>query len=252
MKKIIGLKEVVNRLETLKRRKHLYQNTNIRPPHFIINLSKSYGRTSLAKYIESIFIFEKLIDSNSSLDHLLEFELDGSYNNLHEIIKEINEKPIYKNEFNGIIAIGIEKLANHINEDQFTYFIESFKKFSNHSSLIFYLNYENNYKEKILIDSLKNEIDNLEVISTSKYTKEDYILIIAQELKENGIEIINDEMILEKIYEQVMVEDLSTIKDALSLSQEIISSVNFENTKRELKIENLQFLRRKIWTNNSN
>lgn len=62
------------------------------------------------------------------MDDFIEFTLDGSYGQLEDVFAELEGYAVFTNNFQGIVAMDITKLAEHLNETQVINFFHYVKK----------------------------------------------------------------------------------------------------------------------------
>ena len=126
--KPFGLETVHAEINHICKNAQMYKKCGIKPNNMVINLDNGDGRSTLVEYIMGCFKENGILDFRSGVDDFIEFELDGSLQQMRTVFSQIDAAAVYDNEYKDIIALGVSEIANHPNEVQYTEFISNCKK----------------------------------------------------------------------------------------------------------------------------
>ena len=94
----------------------------------------------------------------------IEFTLDGSYGQLEDVFAELEGYAVFTNNFQGIVAMDITKLAEHLNETQVINFFHYIKK-NPKIRFLFYISMKGMKRNGVnLANKVISEIPNIEYI----------------------------------------------------------------------------------------
>ena len=99
----IGMEPLVDAVQQCCFRAQQYHRLGIQPGHFILTLDEGNGRTTAANYLSRAFA-QAGVRSFGGLDLMLEYQLDGSMDQLCQTLRSIRASAVYTNEYEGVIA----------------------------------------------------------------------------------------------------------------------------------------------------
>ena len=187
-KSLVGLDGVKEKVEEICGQANAYRH-GVKPGHFIINLDAGNGQTTTTEYIAFAFL-EHGIRTFGGLDPYLEFQLDGTMEQLKHMFRAIRSHCVYTNEFEGVIAMDISALANNVHnaKAQVTLFLKEISRIGEYASLIFYVPFVATRNVVVLIDEIKKALsDDVEIFLADAYTAKDLLTIVKLELDESGV-----------------------------------------------------------------
>ena len=134
----IGMEPLVDAVQQCCLRAQQYHRLGIQPGHFILTLDEGNGRTTAANYLSRAFA-QAGVRSFGGLDLMLEYQLDGSMDQLCQTLRSIRASAVYTNEYEGVIAWDITVLAAHFGEEQTRLFFRELPSMAAHATLLFFL-----------------------------------------------------------------------------------------------------------------
>lgn len=163
----IGVKGIFDFLDEIK-------NSNMPfVPNLILTVDRGNGRSFLTKaFVEAI---EGKIDF-SSTDKFIEFdfdEYDYNINSIKEMVGTIKTCSGIKNEFEGVIAIGVDVFCKHPGEYPTIFFINMMKKISENAALLFFVSQE--HKDNAFVRRLKEVEPAYHIESDGCYTSDELV-----------------------------------------------------------------------------
>lgn len=223
----IGLTAAVDAIEEICMKTPAYHRCGLKPPHYIINLDAGNGQSTLAEYMAESFA-DAGIRHFGGLDMYLEYTLDGTVEQLKKVFSDIRSCAVYTNEFEGVIAMDISKLATHINETQVDIFLSEVSKISRHATFIFYVPSATNRNMAILANKISTAIDEVKILTVYPYNTEEIVAIIKGMIEEAGVMLEEDGNVDKLLCEMVLAKDIISVKAAKKISQELVKNANFK------------------------
>ena len=173
----IGLAEAVAAIKKNIDQAHIYHRCGLKPPHYIINLDAGDGQTTLTEYIATSYA-DYGVRHFGGLDMFLEYTLDGSMEQLKKVFADVRACAVYTNEYEGVIAMDISKLVNHVNETQLDVFISEISKISSSATLVLFVPSTMNRNVATLMGRIREALDDVEILNIKPYIPEDLVEII--------------------------------------------------------------------------
>lgn len=237
---IVGHVELKKHLKAVTDNAEAYRRGAIKPPNFIMNISRGNSQSIVAEYITST-LSDYQIRKFYGLDNLLEYKLDGSLNQLKYIFEnQIISRAVYSNTFVGVIAFDISALAEHAYEYQADYFMDQISLVSQEATLIIY--YDDQLGKPIeqiiqrIIESVRNCID----IRVKPYTTKEYSNIVVENIRERDIEIVYGKEMENLLCKIIDLNHISTAKQAISVADKLVLIADYSNRvpRIDMKIVN--------------
>ena len=144
---IAGHDELKTHLKAIKDNADAYMKCGAKVPNFAMNITKDNGQTHVAEMI-TMYLHDNNLRKFHAINEMKEYRLDGTMKQIKEVFKDIRCNAVYTNEFEGVIAIDISALAEHVNESQVDYFVEEIKKVAQDATVIIY--YDDSLGKQIL------------------------------------------------------------------------------------------------------
>lgn len=238
MANIIGLTPLCKELDAIKTNGEKYRTAGVKVPHFIMNLKKENGQSFVAKYIAEE-LYDNGLRSFCGIEMCLEYEIDGSKNQLSNIFEDIRSNAVYTNEYYGVIAFDVSKLSQYLNEYQLEYFLTNLKRVSEFATIIIYCdtdNYSNGSELKnIILSELKNCID----VVLSPYSKEDYAKMVIQNIEDRGIEVETSTKMLKSLGEVINVHGISRARETALMADKLLSYADYSNCVPKIGVKEI-------------
>lgn len=234
IRKPVGLETFVSRIEEICSNPNAYHRCNVKPSHFLLNLDAGNGHSTVAAYVSDAFRTYG-IRHFGGRELFLEYTLNGSKDQLIQVLDNIKDSADYTNEYEGVIAIDISGLAAHLNEDQVSIFLKELPAIGEHATLILYVPSSISRNMTLLIDKVCATLeDELEVVKVEAYSEENLVAIIRELVKESGVDMEDGVDIDSCIQAAIRQTGASTIKDAKRLTQVMVKNANFDHFIPEL------------------
>lgn len=154
----IGMEPLVDAVQQCCFRAQQYHRLGIQPGHFILTLDEGNGRTTAANYLSRAFA-RAGVRSFGGLDLMLEYQLDGSMDQLCQTLRSIRASAVYTNEYEGVIAWDITVLAAHFGEEQTRLFFRELPSMAAHATLLFFLPSAPNRSQLLLMEKISALLD---------------------------------------------------------------------------------------------
>lgn len=90
---------------------------------------------------------------------MLEYQLDGSMDQLCQTLRSIRASAVYTNEYEGVIAWDITVLAAHFGEEQTRLFFRELPSMAAHATLLFFLPSAPNRSQLLLMEKISALLD---------------------------------------------------------------------------------------------
>lgn len=243
----IGLTPVVERINNTCRNADMFCRCGLKPPHYIFNLDKGNGQTTLTEFIANSYN-EAHIRHFGGLDLYLEYHLDGSMKQMKKIFAEIGSSAVYTNKYEGVIAIDIGELANFINEEQIDFFVNEIKKTGPEATYLFYVPSKTSRNVLSLISKIKDEIENTDYIEISPYSEDEIERIMKNLLEQSGVCLKDSKSVKKRIYDVICREEIRNVNAAQRLRDRLLSYVDYSGFIPRMgskELENYQIHMRK-------
>ncbi len=240
--KPVGLTTVCDAVEANCLNAEVFKRSGIKPHHYIIHLDAGQGRSTLLEYIADMYKNNEILNFGSGLDDYLEIKFDGSYNNFRSGIETIEDAAVYSDNYQGVIGISCSALASHRQETQWIEFNTYIKEISKSASLIFFVDYESSKYDEFTIDTIKNNISDVDELFEAPYTYDEYANIIMNAIENKGVSIKNSTEFYNVILDIVRLNNISTVKGAISIADEIIRYTDFSTFVPTVSSDNIKAL----------
>ena len=225
--KPIGLRTPCEEIEKACEAAHVYRRCGLRPRHYIVPLNSGNGRTTLIEYMADMYKESGVLDFISGLDDYIEITLDGSLQQLKQAFAEIDAAAVYTNEYCNIIGLDISGIASHQGETQFTEFLRNVKRICDHACVVFFVSALPSRNEERLLEKLCETVENIKRLSVEPYTQEDICDLIVKFLEDHGTRVSGEELFLRRLQEAVASLDITCVKGASSVVEELIFYADF-------------------------
>ena len=170
----------------------------------------------------------------------LEYTLDGSMEQLKRVFADIRACAVYTNEYEGVIAMDISKLVNHVNETQLDVFISEISKISPSATLVLFVPSAMNRNIATLMGRIREALDDVEILNIKPYIPEDLVEIIKGMITDAGV-VIDESIEFDKfLLNAVIDEHITNVKSAKKLSQVMVKNANFDSFLPKLGIVEIE------------
>lgn len=209
----IGFKGIFDFLDEIK-------NSNMPfVPNLILTVDRGNGRSFLTKaYVEAI---EDKMDFSSTQKYL-EFDFDESdynVNTIKEMIGTIKSCSGTKNDFAGVVAIGVDVFLNHEGEYPTMFFIKKMKEISNkNATIIFFISQK--YKNNTFVRRLK-EVEPVYYID-SDYSSDEIAEIAFENVSKLVPKILEKEQKKEALENAFRCKKIKNIKEATAFLKKLV------------------------------
>ena len=114
-----------------------YRKGDVKVPHMVIKLTGDKEQSDMTNHITSV-LYEHKLRRFGGLDLSLEYRLDGSLKNIRRVFENITDNAVYTNEFEGVVAIDVSALSEHVNESQVDIFMDQLTLTVKNATVIIY------------------------------------------------------------------------------------------------------------------
>lgn len=219
--KLIGMHGIKKEIAKILACEKVYQKTNARIPHFIIMLDAGNGQTYVTEAITDVLVDHALRDFHG-IDEYLEYKTDGTLANIKWIFSDIDDNAIYDNEYKGVVAMDISKMAGVQNEYQMKYFEEKLVKVAETATIILYCATTLGRRGETLIRRVSNSMKDVRMIEPEAYTAYDLAEMILQNILERGILVADEEKMVKLLEEFVQQSGIKTAKNAVAIAERLV------------------------------
>ena len=199
--KPVALEYVVEAAESICNKSKLYSDYGMKPPHLVIPLDAGDGRSTVIRYIKSMFKKHRILNFDSGIDEYVDVILDGSLRQLRKAFSEIDAAAVYANYFTGIIAMDITALSTHLNESQCREFIENVQVYGKHGFFVFFIRTNPSVAEKRLVAKLTDTVPNIKELEIDPYSTNEICDIVLGNIKKRNISVTDEEEFKEDLSE---------------------------------------------------
>jgi len=109
--KPFGLEEFTDVIEANCFKADIYSLLGYRHDHYIVNLSRHNGRTTLLRYMAQMYKAWQVCSFENSPGEYIEFVLDGTYSQMESTFAKISRRAEGGRHFDGIVGLDITQLA---------------------------------------------------------------------------------------------------------------------------------------------
>ena len=152
--KLNGIEKEMNQLIL---HSDIYRKGDEKPPHFLIKQKNDNGRAYVTNYIADT-LYENKLRRFGGLDICLEYTLDGSLKQVKQIFSDISSNAVYTNEYEGVVAMDVTKLARYLNEFQVDYFLENIVRVAENATMVIYYDGCAGKRMDALVDRIKEAL----------------------------------------------------------------------------------------------
>ena len=207
----IGLTSMVKALQ-----RNLTRNPAC-PPCYLVDLDAGNGHTTLVRYAAELnFLYGT--QPFHALDRYLEYELDGSLDQLEQVLYDIRSNAVFTNHYEGVIGMDIGSLSYHINEIQTELFQKELAKINRHATVILFVPSAKSSRMEQLIH-LIGEVVDLELVHAAPYSEQDLAKIVSAQVSQAGVIPPDDDQVL---LDAIRRNKVHTAADAKKLSRRLI------------------------------
>ena len=225
IRKPVGLETFVNEIQTVCA-EEAYRRCGAKPPNYIVTLDAGNGHTMLAEYMAESFA-QGRVRHFGGLDMYLEYTVNGSMDQLRKIFADIRASAVYTNHYEGVVALDITRLADHINETQVDYFMEEIRGIAQHATLLFFIPAAYGRKTVSLVGKLKEAVTDIRVIQPAPYSTLEMTEITKVLVEEAGVRLEWDSEVKELVYDLVSDKKITSVREAKKLCQSMIKHADF-------------------------
>ena len=235
----IGLFAGVEAVEKVCEMADIYRAIRQKPPHFVLTMEDRESQSVFTKYVAEMYREHGVMDF-FELDDFVEFSLDGSFSQLEDVFNDLKGYAVYSNDFQGIVAMDITKLAEHLHETQLNNFLD-YVKAAEDTVFLFYISMKKmNRNGANLVHKVVTEIPNTRSIEIAPYTAKELSEMILQMVEESDIIVRKSEkeIIMQMIQMKVEACGLATRGEAKMLARQLMLSaeVSHDAEMKESKV----------------
>lgn len=231
----VGMEYVKEFLEEYDKLAEITRFCDVRPPHFLLQMDEGNGQTTFVEYITDVFV-EKKMRPFGSIDTYLEYKLDGSMDQLRTIRTDLFEScAVYKDKYNGVVAVHVGALANKHNEPQIPFFLEMVNKMKDSATFVFIFPTVLNRTLELLLQKLEDKVEDMVKVCLAPYSKEQMVEIAVKKLEYYGVSVTGCET-LAVIEKMVIEQNISTAKEAAVLGRALIPQATFSDSRVVLEL----------------
>lgn len=233
----IGLDPVVAAVNDICNESAVYHHCGVMPSHFLINLDKGNGQTTVTSYVADVYQ-EYGVRQFKGMDMYLEYILDGSMDQIDKIFKYLHQSAgVYTNEYEGVISMDISALAAPNNAAQMAFFLKEIASIAEYATIILYVPSAINSNMSNFIDKIRKVLRSMKVIKVEAYTAQNLVDIIKNMIEDAGVDLTDD--VDDSILNVIHTTGASNIKDAKLLTQNMVKNANFSHFVPELNADRI-------------
>lgn len=225
--KPVGLTTICDSVESNCSKAEIFKRSSLKPHHCIIHLDAGQGRTTVLEYIADMYKAYDILNFESGLDDYIELDFDGTYNNFRNGVETVFDAAVYSDHYQGVVGVNCSALASHRQETQWTEFNTFINDLSKSANLVFFVDYESNKYDELIINTIKNNISNIDELFETPYTYDEYACIIESDIEKKGVIIKNLNAFHNIILDIVSFNNIASVKDAISIAEKIIQCADF-------------------------
>lgn len=232
----VGMECVKELLEEQERLAEINRFCDVRPPHFLLHMDEGNGQTTFVEYITDIFVDKKMRPFGST-DTYLEYKLDGSMDQLRKIRTDLyKSRAVYKDKYNGVVAVHVGALANKHNEPQIPFLLDVVNNMKDSSTFVFIFPTILNRTLEQLIQKLEDGVEDMVKVCLPPYSKSQLAEIAVKKLEYLGVSVKSNET-LDIIKKMVIEQNISTAKAAAVLGRTLVQQAVFHDVQVVLELK---------------
>lgn len=222
---LIGLEDLAARVNDICAHAEMFRRGGLTPDHFIVNLDAGNGQTTVAAFVSEMFSAHH-IRPFGGLDMFLEYRLDGTMEQLRDVLADIRACAVYTNDYEGVIAMDVAGLAARVGEAQTALFLEQIAAIGEHATFVFFVPSVIRQNTAALIKKICAALKNVEVIHAKPYTCEHLAGILKKMLAESGIALEGGDMD-ECLAQIVRDADALSVPDIRQLARSLVRCADY-------------------------
>lgn len=223
----IGLEAPCQEIDGTCGKAELYKCCGLRPKHLIVPLDPGAGRTTLVEYLTERYKEAGVLPFAGGLDDYIEVTLDGTLPQLKRAFAAIDAAAVYANEYGGVVGMDVSAIAAHMEETQFTLFLQNCKRVCDHACVIFFVRSAPSRGEERLMEKLGEQIPNLRRLAVEPYTREDLRELIFKAVTEHGVAVEHEESFRAALDELVREFQIASVKDTAAAAEAMVRFADF-------------------------
>ena len=216
----IGLDSIRQEVESTCAKAKVYQKLGVPPQSLIVPLNEGNGRTMLLAYVADMYQEFGVLDFSCSPDLYLETRLDGSSTQMKQTFSSICEAAVYANQYTNVVGMDISEMAAHMNENQFSEFLQQIKALCAEAYVIFFVHEERGKNEERLIERILDAVDMVKWMPVEGYSEEQLCEVVKRVWTEKGI-WLEEPNFYESLQKQIHEREVQTVREALLTAQRI-------------------------------
>ena len=193
IEKPAGLEEFTDIIEENCFKADVYRWLGYRHNHYIVNLDRGNGRTTLVRYMTEMYGAWGVCSFKNSRRKYLEFCLDGSSSQLDRVFAEIALWAEHGDHFDGIVALDVTVFAHcavrKSDSQLFERFVHHCREICDRTYFVFFTSSVMDKREIVFCDKLQSRIPDVQQVFLSPYTAEDIADIMEKSFVERGMHI---------------------------------------------------------------
>lgn len=225
--KPVGLETPCKEIETICSQALMYKRCGLRPPHLILPLDAGSGRTTFLEYMADRFREAGVIPFSSGFEDYLEICLDGTLPQLRQAFAAIDAAAVYTNFYQNIVGMDISLLALHLGESQLAEFLKNSKRICEYACGVFFVQSEPSRNEERLLEKLCETVGHIKRLTVEPYRKEDLCQIIQKVLGDRGIEIRQEVLFRQALWDVVSEFAVLHVREAVDLAASLVPFADF-------------------------
>ncbi len=226
IKKPTGLTAFVKIIDSTCSKKYI----PVAPKHYILNLDKGEGRTTLAEYMSDMYMENGIIPFTGGVDNYLEFCLDGSLASIYSVKNSISNAATWANEYTGIVFADVSKVSAFVGTTykEYTEFISVFKNICENATVVFFINSRPTAAENKLVYEICKNIPDVSPVFLKGYSKKDLAEIVKKRIEEKGIRIKGPKAFVRWLCAFLEDAEVSSVKDTDTIVDTIMKNTDYD------------------------
>ena len=132
----------------------------------------------------------------------------------------ICEAAVYANQYTNVVGMDISEMAAHMNENQFSEFLQQIKALCAEAYVIFFVHEERGKNEERLIERILDAVDMVKWMPVEGYSEEQLCEVVKHVWTEKGI-WLEEPNFYESLQKQIHEREVQTVREALLTAQRI-------------------------------
>lgn len=189
VRKPVGMQQVIGFIENVCREAAMYRCIGAKPAHLLVALDPGEGRSTLVEYMVRMYKAHGVLPFTCGLDDYLEVVLDGTLPQLRRTFMQIGACAVYANHYENVVAMDVTAIAAHLNESQFTEFMERCSRLCEHACVVFFTSAQRSRNEERMVQKLVEGIPDICEIAVEPYKTDELTTMMQEHLEMLNIRV---------------------------------------------------------------